>query len=116
MAVGSQKDKSSPLMTTCKQYLKVEDGKNCEDEDIWMYAVAGNCLFSLAFFTSFYFVDSIEIGFMVFRLLVIAAHIITSYVAMARSCDSRVVLWTIAFVVVNIYKLLEMAYKNMPAK
>ena len=115
MAVSSQKDHSSPVMT-CTQYFKIEDGKNCEDEDIWIYAVTGNCLFSLAFFTSSYFVDSIEIGFMVFRLLVIAAHIITSHVAMARSCDSRVVLWTIAFVVVNIYKLLEMAYKNMPAK
>ena len=115
MAVSSQKDHSSPVMT-CKQNFKIEDGKNCENEDIWIYAVTGNCLFSLAFFTSSYFVDSIEIGFMVFRLLVIVAHIITSYVAMARSCDSRVVLWTIVFVVVNIYKLLEMAYRNMPAK
>ena len=115
MDVRSQKDHSSPEMT-CKQYFKIEDGKNCEDEDIWIYAVTGNCLFSLAFFTSSYFVDSIEINFMAFRLLVIVAHIITSHVAMARSCDSRVVLWTIAFVVVNIYKLLEMAYRNMPAK
>ena len=116
MVVSSQKEHSSPLMTTCKQYFNMEDGKKCEDEDVWIYAITGNCLFSLAFFTSSYFVDSIEIGFMVFRLLVIAAHIITSHVAMARSCDSRVVLWTIAFVVVNIYKLLEIAYKNMPAK
>ena len=116
MDVRSQKDHSSPSMTMCKQYFKIEDGQKCEEDDIWIYAVTGNCLFSLAFFTSSYFVDSIEIGFMVLRLLVIAAHIITSHVAMARSCDSRVVLWTIAFVVVNIYKLLEMAYKNMPAK
>ena len=79
-------------------------------------AVLGNCFFSLAFFTTSYFVDSIEMGFLAFRLLVIAAHITTSYVALNKDCDTRVILWSTIFILVNVYKLLHLAYNLKPTR
>ena len=87
-----------------------------EQQGVWVVAVLGNCLFSLAFLTSSYFIDSIEIGFLVFRLLIIAAHTASSYVALYKACDSRVLLWSFVFVLVNIYKLLQLAYDHKPTR
>ena len=103
----------------CKQYFTIESGKEIEDgenQNIWILAVVGNCVFCLAFFTTSYFSNSIETGFTIFRLCVMLAHLVASYVAMIRSCDARVVLWTTAFIAVNIYKLLQMAYKHRPTR
>ena len=105
--------------SSCKQYFTIESGKeieNGENEGIWMLATVGNCVFCLAFITTSYFINSIETGFTIFRLCVTVAHLIGSHVAMIRSCDARVVLWTIAFIVVNVYKLLQTAYKHRPTR
>ena len=109
---------SSPT-TNCQEDDRIQDELifgSTEHQDLSMIAVLGNCLFSLAFLSSSFFVDSIEMGFIAFRLLVIAAHIITSYVAIHKKCDTRVVLWSTIFVLVNIYKLLQIAYNHKPIR
>ena len=108
-----------PLQRTVKNTMEFRMGSfsgSIEHQDLSMIAVLGNCLFSLAFLSSSFFVDSIEMGFIAFRLLVIAAHIITSYVAIHKKCDTRVVLWSTIFVLVNIYKLLQIAYNHKPIR
>ena len=109
---------SSPT-TNCQEDDGIMDGLisgSTEHQDLSMIAVLGNCLFSLAFLSSSFFVDSIEMGFIAFRLLVIAAHIITSYVAIHKKCDTRVILWSTLFILVNIYKLLQIAYNHKPIR
>ena len=109
---------SSPK-TNCQQDEGIQDdliSGSTEHQDLSIIAVLGNCLFSLAFLSSSFFVDSIEMGFIAFRLLVIASHIITSYVAIHKKCDTRVVLWSTLFVLVNIYKLLQIAYNHKPIR
>ena len=109
---------SSPT-NNCQENDGIQDGLisgSTEHQDLSMIAVLGNCLFSLAFLSSSFFVDSIEMGFIAFRLLVIAAHIITSYVAIHKKCDTRVILWSTLFVLVNIYKLLQIAYNHKPIR
>ena len=103
----------------CKEYYTIDNEKHVEGgdyQDIWILASIGNGLFCLAFLTTSYFINSIGKGFVIFRLLIIFAHLITSHVAMIRSCDTRVVLWTSVFVLVNIVKLVEIAYKNRPRR
>ena len=109
---------SSPI-TKCEEYFTIESERHVEggeDQDIWIIDATGNCLFILAFLTTSYFINSIDTYFIIFRFLIIAAHLITSHVAMIRSCDTRVVLWTSVFVLVNIVKLLQIAYKNRPTR
>ena len=109
---------SSPI-TKCKEYFTIESEKHVEGgelQDIWILAAIGNCLFCLAFLTTSYFIHSIDTGFIIFRLLIISAHLITSHVSMIRSCDTRVVLWTSVFVLVNIVKLIQIAYKKRPTR
>ena len=109
---------SSPI-TKCKEYFTIDSEKHVEGgehQEIWILATIGNCLFCLAFLTTSYFIDSIDTGFIIFRLLIISAHLITSHVSMIRSCDTRVVLWTSVFVLVNIVKLIQIAYKKRPTR
>ena len=111
-------EKSTPTMN-CNDNLgnQKESGSGSHhDQGLGIIAVLGNCLFSLAFLTSSYFIDSIEIGFLVFRSLIIAAHIASSYVALHKACDSRVVLWSIIFILANSYKLLQLAYNHKPIR
>ena len=111
-------ESSSPT-TNCPENDAIQGGfisGSTEHQDLSIIAVLGNCIFSFAFLSSSFFVDSVEIGFIAFRLLVIAAHIITSYVAIHKKCDTRVVLWSTLFVLVNIYKLLQIAYNHKPIR
>ena len=111
-------EKSPPTMNCNDDFgnQKESVSGSLDDQGIGIIAVLGNCLFSLAFLTSSYFIDSIEIGFLVFRSLIIAAHIASSYVALHKACDSRVVLWSIIFILANSYKLLQLAYNYKPIR
>ena len=111
-------EKSTPTMDCNDNFgnQKESGSGSHHDQGLGIIAVLGNCLFSLAFLSSSYFIDSVEIGFLVFRLLIIAAQIASSYVALHKACDSRVILWSIIFILVNSYKLLQLAYNNKPIR
>ena len=119
MTPSSSTLETSPLKIYCKEDYGNQNEHNSgsiEQQWLGMMTVLGNCFFSLAFFTTSYFVDSIEMGFLAFRLLVIAAHITTSYVALNKDCDTRVILWSTIFILVNVYKLLHLAYNLKPTR
>ena len=106
-------------MSKCQQYVIIADGQNSENDnqqDSWTLDVIRNCLLSLSFFTSSYFGDSIETGFIFFRIIVVVADLITIDVGINRSCDFRVVLWSFLFILVNAYKLIQAAYKSIPTR
>ena len=114
--------KTSPSTITnkCQKYYTIESrsevggGVNTywDSDDMWITTIVGNCLFCIAFFAPSFFMDSAETAFILFRVCTIVGHLVSSYVAMNKSCDARVVIWTVAFVMVNLYRLLQTAYEH----
>ena len=115
------KTSTSTITSKCQNYYNIESwsevrrgesNTNDNDNDMWVTAIVANCLFCIAFLAPSFFMDSAETAFILFRLCTIMGHLISSHVAMVRFCDARVVIWTVAFIVVNLYRLLQTAYKH----